>query len=617
VSEACLEVDAAGPRGDGGAGRVRTAVETALRLLAVDQHDGGLVPPVYRRLAVVWLCLSLPFVTVTAAFVNSPGTYLFVLVFMGCGAYTAPAVIAGWYMVRNVPRPDRISYGFIYAGFLTLFAIGVGLLIGQATGWTWGNAIGIPAVACSGVAHMIGLALLLRSRSGRRALLVDTIEAVASVLAVTAPLVVLWGPTVAGAEHAWFTVPCALVLIPMVWGTYWTLTLYVRLGPDRTVFEVFGVVLAMVGILNVVLQTAQGVSGFSLPAPPLIGLTALCASMYLLIPLNAPLLLPPGLSRLPPQAQVRGATLATSVALAGTAVLLVATAVVADERPWAVPFALGVVSVLLVLAGLRQVAGARETRRLYRQVEEASDERRRLVAQLLERSVHDRRRFAGQLHEQAVAAYASFSALAATGRPAASSRSSVVAQASALVQVDLARHADSLRELILAIRPLESGRAGGERLRTPIAAYLANAYGDQRPPRLAVTVDEPLVLDWVTETVLLQVLQEALHNVWRHSRARSVDVAVERAGEAVVVRVSDDGVGFDPSAVVDESGIAAMRASAAVLGGTLDVESRLGGGTVVTACLGPVDQPPSDQPPSEPEAPLPGLRLVRGDGAED
>jgi signal transduction histidine kinase len=83
------------------------------------------------------------------------------------------------------------------------------------------------------------------------------------------------------------------------------------------------------------------------------------------------------------------------------------------------------------------------------------------------------------------------------------------------------------------------------------------------------------------------------------------------AGDAVVVRVADDGIGFDPSGVAQESGIAAMRASAAVLGGTLTVESSHGGGTVVTACLGPVDQPP---PPSDPEPSPPGLRLVRGEG---
>jgi signal transduction histidine kinase len=252
-----------------------------------------------------------------------------------------------------------------------------------------------------------------------------------------------------------------------------------------------------------------------------------------------------------------------------------------------VPFVLGVVTVLLVLACVRQAAGVAETKRLYRQVEEASDERRHLLTQMLERSLHDRRRFAGQLHEQAVSAYASFAALAGTGRPQPG-LAGVVAEASAVVRGDLARHADSLQELLLAISPLEGGRGRpGEGLRTPIAAYLAGAYGDGRPPRLTVDVAQPLELDWVTETVLLQVVQDALHNVWRHSGATAVAVRVAREGEAVVAHVVDDGVGFDPAAVGHESGLAAMRASAQVLGGTLAVSSQPGRGMAVTAWLGP------------------------------
>lgn len=103
-----------------------------------------------------------------------------------------------------------------------------------------------------------------------------------------------------------------------------------------------------------------------------------------------------------------------------------------------------------------------ETERLYRQVEVASDERRRLLTQMLERSLHDRRRFAGQLREQAVSAHAAFSALAGTGRPAPGV-ATVVAEASAVVRGDLARRADWLQGLLLAIRPLEGrGRARRE-----------------------------------------------------------------------------------------------------------------------------------------------------------
>ena len=615
-----------GEVGTGSPGRARRLVAWVDAWLHAGPDGDGLISPVLRRLGFVWIAVSLPFTTAVSALVASPGSYVFVLIFMAAGAYTTPGLVAGAYDVRHAPRGDRASYATLLAGLCLTYVIGLGVVVGLATGWRWANPLGLPLVVLAGLLHMIGLTMLARSRSGRRALAVDVIESIAAVVAVLAPLVVLWGPAVVDAEHAWFTVPAASALIPHVWGAYWAVSLAVRLGPGRKPFESFAVVMALGGTFNVLLQTAQGLSGFTLPAPPLIAAMCVCASMYLLIPLYIPAMLRPGLDRLPPEAQVRGGWLAPSVALWGTAALLAATAAVAGERPWAVPFALGVVTLLLVLAGLRQVAGAKETKRLYRQVEEASDERRQLLTQMLERSLHDRRRFAGQLHDQAVSAYASFTALAGPGPRPAPGLAGVVAHASEVMRGDLARHADSLQELLLAMSPLEGapgpGRPG-EGLRTPIAAFLAGAYGDRRPPRLTVQVAEPLHLDWVTETVLLQVVQDALHNVWRHSQARAVAVSVARDGDAVVVHVADDGVGFDPATVEQESGLAAMRASATVLGGALAVTSRPGEGTVVSAWLGPR---PGGEPatgdeapgvPMTPAPPVPGsarLRLVRGAG---
>jgi signal transduction histidine kinase len=298
-----------------------------------------------------------------------------------------------------------------------------------------------------------------------------------------------------------------------------------------------------------------------------------------------------------------------------------------------------VVSLLLVLVGLRQMAAAQETRRLYRQVEEAADERRRLLTQLLERSVDDRRRFAGQLYAQALAAYTSFSMMAGSEVPRTRSPS-VVAQVSARVGGDLARRAESVRELALVIRPVDDGGDQQERLAIPIRAYLASIYGDRPTPRLTVAVQGPpdsaepsgssgppgssrspgapdsanppeapeppeLVLDWMTETVLLQILQEALHNVWRHSRASAVDVAVHPVGTRVALRVTDDGVGFDPAVVPEGSGITTMRAAAAVGEGTLVVQSEPGRGTTVLAHLG-ADRPPIRRHPAAGGAPDPG-----------
>ncbi|HEY8546986.1 MAG TPA: hypothetical protein VIL36_18130, partial [Acidimicrobiales bacterium] len=607
---------------------VRSIEPTATRPKA-----DALFSPLVRRLGLAWVAVSLPFVTVVSAFVHTRDAYIFVLIYMACGAYTMPALLVAWFATRKAPRSDLVGFLLLYAGLASAFLIGVAVLVGLATGWRWANPLGAPAVAASGLVHSLGVAHLVRNRSGRRALSVDVIESLAVMVAVTAPMWVLWGPAVLGAEDDWFTVPCAVAVLVAIPGTYWALMLAVRLGPGRGLFELSAVALGLVGTVNVALQAAQGVSGFTLPYPPLVALTALCMSQYLLIPLNAPLLLRQGLNRLPLAAQVRGGSLATVVTLVGAALLLGVTAEVADERSWAVPFALGTVSLLLVLAGLRQIAAVAETRRLYRQVEQVSDERQRLMSQLLERNLHDRHNFAAQLYEQAVAAYTSFALLAGTG-DGEGEAGSALGRATALVGGDLARHAESVRGLVQAIRPLDAtpggsggpggsprrGRGGppGERLGIPMRAYLASIYGDHPTPQLTIEVADDLALDWISETVLLQIAQEALHNVWRHSNAGRVDIVIEAESETaadpdarprpwaapsggqrgpddgpgavgdgpavpgdgeggeglpdrpvVAMCVADDGNGFDVASVPEGSGFAVMRASAAVVGGTL------------------------------------------------
>jgi len=77
---------------------------------------------------------------------------------------------------------------------------------------------------------------------------------------------------------------------------------------------------------------------------------------------------------------------------------------------------------------------------------------------------------------------------------------------------------------------------------------------------------------------LLLVLREALSNVARHARASSVLVEVQ-AGDELLVRVVDDGVGIPPE--VSESGLRNMRTRAQARGGSLTMRNREPHGTVV------------------------------------
>jgi len=89
-----------------------------------------------------------------------------------------------------------------------------------------------------------------------------------------------------------------------------------------------------------------------------------------------------------------------------------------------------------------------------------------------------------------------------------------------------------------------------------------------------------------TEIQLVRIVQEALSNVRKHSRASRVEVIIEANEEAVVVDIVDDGHGFDPL-LLDRTGwprlgLQTMRERAQAIGGAIDVVSTPGEGTRVS-----------------------------------
>lgn len=86
------------------------------------------------------------------------------------------------------------------------------------------------------------------------------------------------------------------------------------------------------------------------------------------------------------------------------------------------------------------------------------------------------------------------------------------------------------------------------------------------------------------EEAMLRVAQEALHNALRHSGAAHVDVTLDRHGKGAVLRVADDGSGFDPQTIRRAGrhlGLVSMRDRASGVGGRLTVESAPGKGTTI------------------------------------
>jgi len=89
------------------------------------------------------------------------------------------------------------------------------------------------------------------------------------------------------------------------------------------------------------------------------------------------------------------------------------------------------------------------------------------------------------------------------------------------------------------------------------------------------------------EVALYRAIQEALTNAAKHAAARTISVVVEQRTGLVRAIVEDDGKGFDSQSLLQSStdsehlGLSSMRERAALLGGSVRVESRPGAGTTI------------------------------------
>jgi len=92
-------------------------------------------------------------------------------------------------------------------------------------------------------------------------------------------------------------------------------------------------------------------------------------------------------------------------------------------------------------------------------------------------------------------------------------------------------------------------------------------------------------LDPGVELAAYRIVQEALTNARRHAPGAAVDVELHHTGDALAVRIRDNGPGPPPAVPDGGHGLAGMRERAAAVGGELRTGAAPGGGFLVTARL--------------------------------
>ena len=95
----------------------------------------------------------------------------------------------------------------------------------------------------------------------------------------------------------------------------------------------------------------------------------------------------------------------------------------------------------------------------------------------------------------------------------------------------------------------------------------------------------------VAKIAIFRIIQESLNNIIKHAHATQANIHLQFEKENVRIQVRDNGTGFDLERASQQRsnrpslGLAGMQERAALLGGTVSVQSRPGYGTKVEALI--------------------------------
>jgi signal transduction histidine kinase len=193
---------------------------------------------------------------------------------------------------------------------------------------------------------------------------------------------------------------------------------------------------------------------------------------------------------------------------------------------------------------------------------------RRMGVSLIEAQEQERRRIARELHDD-------------------------LGQELALVQVNISRLiqesdeslkpsftelSDSLLHVATAAREISHGLYPSQLEYAGLAVAVARLCDEvRRGKHLSIKVaigNLPKRLHPSVSLCLYRVVQEALHNIIAHSQAGNVQVELGADGVRILLRIIDDGLGFDVRQVAHGLGLPSMRERVRSVGGSIDISSR-------------------------------------------
>jgi signal transduction histidine kinase/ligand-binding sensor domain-containing protein len=232
----------------------------------------------------------------------------------------------------------------------------------------------------------------------------------------------------------------------------------------------------------------------------------------------------------------------------------------------------GLCSLIIYAIYRRRVLGLERARRLQ------EDFSRRLI----NANEAERRRVAGELHDS-------------IGQSLAIIKNRVVLSAESVTDEKVRRQLElitaqatqtigEVREISYALRPYLLDNLG---LTKAVESLL-----DKITETSKLTIESELddvdnVFDGEAEMSIYRIIQESLSNIMKHAEASEAQVFIKKSERNLTVLISDDGKGFDLNRVESRDrgeggfGLLGISERVKMLGGTQEIESKIGGGTTV------------------------------------
>jgi signal transduction histidine kinase len=209
------------------------------------------------------------------------------------------------------------------------------------------------------------------------------------------------------------------------------------------------------------------------------------------------------------------------------------------------------------------------------------------LQQQVESAEKERERWARELHDDALQGLAAIRISLATALQSSDeARPARIERAAGETLERLEEQINDLNRLINDLRPAALERLG----LTGALEALAEESSARGGIEVEASVEIGAEPNGDEERIVYRLVQEALTNVIKHAHASHVDVTARSVGGEIQISVSDNGEGFDPLAATTGRGLRGMQERIELLGGRIEVSSRPGAGTEITATV-PLGKP--------------------------